>query len=170
MDDIFDRFGNFLKNTFGETDSKKSSSPHRDPDYDEAMAELDDYLNEGRKSSGSSKSSQESSSGARTHSQESSKSYEDWFKEASRGSSSSRRPEAKTIPPQILKDYATLGVPPGSTIEIIKAAYKKLLKAYHPDKHSGNAEAVRHATEFTTTFNTAYARLEEYLLTGKIDS
>lgn len=41
-----------------------------------------------------------------------------------------------------MKDhYAVLEVPRNATLEVIKAAYRRLCKLFHPDKNPGNAAA-----------------------------
>ena len=44
------------------------------------------------------------------------------------------------IPQALQKDFAELGVPPGTTLGECKIAYRKQIKVYHPDKkHSSDA-------------------------------
>lgn len=66
------------------------------------------------------------------------------------------------IPVQIIKDLDFFGLPHTATLDDCKAVYKKLLKVYHPDRHTGNNENLKTATEFSSRVNTAYARLEEW--------
>lgn len=53
--------------------------------------------------------------------------------------------------------YAVLGVKPNATSEEIKAAYRKLALATHPDRHPGNVEA----EERFRVISTAYAVLSD---------
>jgi hypothetical protein len=53
--------------------------------------------------------------------------------------------------------YDVLGVPPSADHEMVKAAYRKIVKAYHPDLHEGD-----HAAELRSKqINTAYAVLKD---------
>jgi DnaJ-domain-containing protein 1 len=59
--------------------------------------------------------------------------------------------------------YANLETPYGADLETVKKAYRNLMKQYHPDKFSGDAEKQKTATEITKRLNEAYQALEKYL-------
>ena len=65
----------------------------------------------------------------------------------------------RPIPPEIKKDFEELGLSPGVNEEECKEAYKKLLKIHHPDRHGGNQEMMKKATEKTARINASYDRL-----------
>ncbi|MDR0568327.1 MAG: J domain-containing protein [Spirochaetaceae bacterium] len=65
------------------------------------------------------------------------------------------------------RDFAELGLSPGASQEECKAAYKKLLKIHHPDRHAGHSENMRKATEKSARINTAFDRIEHWRQTGK---
>jgi len=69
----------------------------------------------------------------------------------------------RKVPAELLADFAELGLSPESSAQECKAAYKKLLKAHHPDHHAGNPEALKKATEKTARVNAAYRRIEKWL-------
>src|SRR5262249_12738989 len=48
---------------------------------------------------------------------------------------------------KIAQYYAQLEVPYGSDLETVKQAYRRLMRKYHPDLHSGDAEKQKIATE-----------------------
>ncbi len=52
--------------------------------------------------------------------------------------------------------YEVLGVPHGASEDTIKAAYRRLAKAYHPDLHPGDAAAAQKMNEI----NQAYEQLK----------
>jgi curved DNA-binding protein CbpA len=52
-----------------------------------------------------------------------------------------------------------LGIAPGATAEEIRAAYRKLVLRWHPDRHFGDPEMQRTALEKTQEINAAYAAL-----------
>ncbi len=59
--------------------------------------------------------------------------------------------------------YANLEVPYGSDLETVRAAWKKLVRKYHPDLHSSDPEKVKIATEIVKGLNQAYEALEKEL-------
>ena len=71
-----------------------------------------------------------------------------------------KEPVRRRVPAEILADFAELGISPEASAQECKAAYKKLLKIHHPDRHAGNPEALKKATEKTTRVNAAYRRIE----------
>ena len=62
--------------------------------------------------------------------------------------------------------YANLEVPYGSDIETVKESYRRLMRKYHPDKHSSSPEMEAIATELTQEITRAYRAIESYLSTG----
>jgi len=141
---IFDRLGSIINsyvNDFGsETSSrfKTSNDFNRgDPDMDAAYEELNDFLN------GKEKHSRQDSAGAR-HNTETGK--------------------TKLPPEELRADFELLKVPFGADSETCKAAYKKLLKIHHPDRHVGHEGNYKKATEKMTKINAAWDRIEKWLL------
>jgi DnaJ-domain-containing protein 1 len=66
-----------------------------------------------------------------------------------------------------LKDYyANLEVPFGSDLETVKESYRRLMRKYHPDKHSGDSEREALATQLSQELTQAYEAVEGYLKTG----
>jgi curved DNA-binding protein CbpA len=141
---IWDRLGNVINsyiNDFGEQTSGrfKSNSSRRysnDPDFDEAYEELDDFLNnkESHKKDG----------------------Y------AWRDTTESASAKAKIPPEELRADFEVLSVPFGADIETCKAAYKKLLKIHHPDRHAGHEGNFKKATEKSAKINAAWDRIEKF--------
>ncbi len=54
--------------------------------------------------------------------------------------------------------YAVLGVTPGSSLEEIKAAFRKLAHIYHPDKPGGNEEIYREVSDAYQTLSDEFRR------------
>lgn len=73
-----------------------------------------------------------------------------------------RRPATSGMPEWLRKDYRSLELPPGAPLPEVKRAYKKLMAAYHPDRHSVDQERMRAATEVTKRLNQSYNRIMEY--------
>lgn len=63
--------------------------------------------------------------------------------------------------------YANLEVPYGSDLETVKESYRRLMRKYHPDKHSASPEMEAIATELTQEITRAYRAVESYLTTGR---
>lgn len=63
--------------------------------------------------------------------------------------------------------YANLEVPFGSDLETVKESYRRLMRKYHPDKHSADPDMEALATELTQEITRAYRAVESYLKTGR---
>ena len=72
----------------------------------------------------------------------------------------------RPVPPGLKRDFTELGLLPGASEEECKEAYKKLLKIHHPDRHSGNQELMKKATEKTARINASYDRLVTWFKSG----
>lgn len=57
--------------------------------------------------------------------------------------------------------YANLEIPQGSDLPTARRAWKRLMKRYHPDLHSGDPERVKVANELSAKLTEAYRALEE---------
>ncbi|MCL2130497.1 MAG: J domain-containing protein [Treponema sp.] len=68
----------------------------------------------------------------------------------------------KKVPEELCKYFTELGLPPGSSMDECKIAYKKLLKLHHPDRHAGESEKIKKATEKSALLNTAYDQIEKW--------
>ena len=53
----------------------------------------------------------------------------------------------RNISPELQAHYATLGLAPGASMTEVKAAYFKLAKMLHPDRHRCSDEATRQQSE-----------------------
>jgi len=140
---IWSRLGSVINsyiNDFGEQTSERfkthGSPRHGDPDLDAAYEELDDYLN--RKDT-----------------------RRDYTR---RDASQEAGGDAKVKPPpeELRADFEILGAPFGADDETCKAAYKKLLKIHHPDRHAGHEGNYKKATERSARINAAYDRIEKW--------
>jgi DnaJ-domain-containing protein 1 len=162
---IFDRLGDLLK-SYLNSDDRKTFGPGRnfgsenagrsyaDPDLEAAYEELDELL--GHKADGKrgpADSSADSGAGSRAG-------------EGGRASGGNRANErgrnAGRVPQELEADFAELGLPPGASAEDCKAAYKKLLKIHHPDRHAGHPGNMEKATRKSARINAAYDRIEKW--------
>ena len=64
---------------------------------------------------------------------------------------------------QVTQYYANLELSPGATLDEVRKAYRDLMKRYHPDKHLGNPERHKAATELAQSLTRAYTALVEML-------
>jgi len=142
---IWGRLGNVIKSYINDEDDKIHwrSSPRtrpddmhsNDKDYQAACEELDEFLRGDDKARKSPKSE---------------------------GSGEAEGKKARMVPDEIREDFASLNLTPQATAEECKAAYKRILKALHPDRHAASPENMKEATEKTASLNAAYKRLERW--------
>jgi DnaJ-domain-containing protein 1 len=69
-------------------------------------------------------------------------------------------------PPRLVAAYSTLGLSYGASFEQAKAAYKRLLKQHHPDRHGSSQETLKVATEKSARINDAFRIIETWHDTG----
>ena len=139
MEDFVDRLAALLRGLLGRGGQSSSGGGaeeprFRDPDVAEAWEELDEYMRTGRSSAGT----KERRTGERER--------------------ESRRPP-RGVNEGLRQDYANLEVPFGADFDEVRKAYKVLIMRYHPDKHSGDPEKLRVATEITMKINESFERI-----------
>jgi DnaJ-domain-containing protein 1 len=143
MEDFVDRLAALLKGLLGrgggESPGQAAGKPRFvDPDVSQAWEELDEYMRTGRDPP-----RQETRGGAGT----------------GRDRRSGERARRHAPDEDLRQDYANLEVPFGADIETVRRAYKTLIMRYHPDKHSGDPEKLRIATEITMKINESFDRI-----------
>jgi DnaJ-class molecular chaperone len=105
----------------------------QDTDYTSAWNELNDYLDEERRQD---KVFEENESDKRFNS---------------------------SLDNALSKDFSNLESTPNSSVDEIKANYKKLIIKYHPDRHANDPKKQQISTEITKRLNESYKRVLEYL-------
>lgn len=161
MDPLFDRIETLLKSFIsGDSDRRDSTSsarggipPSGDPDLDDAMAELEADLAGDRDAREKLERGREARRKA---------------EEAARNGANRRRNGPSGPPARILEDYKILGLRYGVPFAEVKAAYKRLLKEHHPDRHGDSPERQKRATETAARINDAYQRIETWVTDGKL--
>jgi hypothetical protein len=174
VDQIFDRFERMFKSwvdgaaaeveslfgspsgTRGSSGARRSTGPGHttgDPDLDDAMAELDDFLDKGRTET-------EARQRASERAEERRRASPGAGPYASRSSGP---------PAAIVQAYRILGLAYGTPFPEVKATYKRLLMQNHPDRNSATPEQLKRSTEISTQLNAAYQRIETWTTTGKLD-
>ena len=80
------------------------------------------------------------------------------------GRSSARRtePGKPGLPEALRKDFRNLEVPFGAPLSDVRRSYKKLMTAFHPDRHSADPDRFRTATEVTKKLNQSFERIESH--------
>ncbi len=73
------------------------------------------------------------------------------------------------IPAELYQDFIRLGVPVTSDFPTCKAAHKKLLLKYHPDRHANNPFTLQRTTIMSAEINCSFQRIQTWFNTGKID-
>jgi hypothetical protein len=170
VDQLFDRFGNLLKSWMGSEaynerpfsdpdrggqDRARSGNATGDPFLDDAMAELDAYLEDDREAQARLERERE----ARRRAEEQARARRPGYGSSGQGAG----PPAKLV-----AAYKTLGLPFGASFAEVKTAYKRLLKEHHPDKHGSSPESQKNATETSTRINDAYRIIETWRDTGTL--
>lgn len=59
--------------------------------------------------------------------------------------------------------YARLELPVGAGVDDVRKAFRRLMRAYHPDRFTGSSEHEAWATELSQRLSVAYEGLLEYL-------
>jgi len=141
---IWNRLGNVINGYFYEfgTQTNRRFRSTGDPDFDAAYDELNDFLNDKEPRAESSRFRNERSENTGFNSASSS---------------------GEKLPPEELRDdFEKLGVPFGSDEETCKAAYKKLMKIHHPDRHVGHEGNFKKATERAARINASWDRIDKW--------
>ena len=63
----------------------------------------------------------------------------------------------------IAQYYANLELPYGASLDDVRRNYREMMRKYHPDKHAGNPERHKAATELATSLTNAYRILVDHL-------
>jgi len=168
---IFDRLGNVINsyfNDFGDKTNRQFKSYSEnyggsgDPDVDAAYDELNEFLNGNKGGPRSESSRSEYRWSDNTDNSAGSKAGYSGSRSGSARGASSRNASSGMPPEELRDDFEKLGVPFGADEETCKAAYKKLMKIHHPDRHAGHEGNFKKATEKTARINAAWDRIEKW--------
>ncbi|MEN6399771.1 MAG: J domain-containing protein [Rectinema sp.] len=142
--------GRQSENSFGRSGYRTHTG---DPDFDAAMAELDEFLDTSK-----TETEKREAKEKREREEHERREREAWERRARNGSG----PSDETTYTTIVEAYRYLGLQPFAPFSEVRSAYKKLLFKYHPDRNNTSPEALKKATETTTRINTAYQIIETY--------
>ena len=160
MDQIFDRFERLFKSwvsgsvdsteeLFGRTQARR---PSGNSDYDDAMSELDDYLDTGR---------------TETEAREREKARRD-REAASRRASATSTGRPSGPPAALVQAYRSLGLSHGVPFQYVPAAYRRLLMQTPPDRNSATPEPLTRSTELPLPLHAASHTIEPWTATGSL--
>lgn len=168
VDQLFDRFGDLLRSwtapgsrhdgRFQDPGRNSSRSSGGDPFLDEAMAELDAFLDDDK----------EEQERLRREAEARQRAYDNARQRAGASAGASAGTRASGPPAKLLSAYKTLGLSYGASFDQVKTAYKRLLKAHHPDRHGSDPEAQKKATETSARLNNAFRIIETWNDTGTL--
>ncbi|CEM62975.1 J domain-containing protein [Treponema phagedenis] len=71
------------------------------------------------------------------------------------------------VPPELVEDFAVLGIPSGMPLADCKQSWKRLVKRYHPDTIT-EVEKQGEAAAIIRRINRSYKRIEKWFETGRI--
>ena len=154
VDQIFDRLERLIKSWVTPDTEDTFSRAYRgsgDADFEDAMSELDDFLGKDRSAAEANRRERERRE-----------------REAAARAEAPRRPGPSAPPTVVVEAYKYLGLPVGVPMKEVKAAYKRLLLRYHPDRNSGNPAEQKRSTEISARINAAYKTIETWTATGKV--
>lgn len=83
------------------------------------------------------------------------------------GSAPPRDLRAKSGEKTLRDYYANLEVEYGADMDTVKAAYRDLMRKYHPDKFAHDAQMEELSTDLTQELTRAYQAIEAYWKTGR---
>jgi len=154
VDPIFDRLETLFKSILhGDQADKPAQPPHSsrpDDDFSAAMDELDAFLNDDKAA------------------QERLRREQTAREEARRRASGQTGSHSAGPPAKLLAACHVLGIRPDQSLPEAKKAWKDLIKQHHPDKHAGNDEAFRKATNTCARINDAYRIVETWHEKGNL--
>lgn len=164
MDQIFDRLGTILRSFMNDDEpfsecrsgERPFSNPASsgDPFLDEAMEELDAFLNDDR---------EREERLRREREERAEREYRGGQDRSSGGQGFRTNERAK-----LAAAYKVLGLAPTAGFDEVRASYKRLLKLHHPDRHGADPEAQKRATEVCARINDAYRIIETWKDTGSL--
>ncbi|MEE8441584.1 MAG: J domain-containing protein [Spirochaetia bacterium] len=70
--------------------------------------------------------------------------------------------ESTGVPESLRKDFRNLEVPFGAPFTDVRRSYKRLMTAFHPDRHSADQDRYRTATEVTKKLNQSLQRIQSH--------
>lgn len=74
-----------------------------------------------------------------------------------------QREKRDPFPPEICRYYGNLELPVGASAAEVRAAYRRLMRNYHPDRHHGDPKRQEIANQLSQELRTAYEQLLAHL-------
>lgn len=79
------------------------------------------------------------------------------------GAAPRARPQPGGLPPEVARAYANLELVPPASLEEAKAAWRRLMAKYHPDRHQDDPRKLELATKVAARLTEAYRIVREHL-------
>ena len=74
------------------------------------------------------------------------------------------------MPIAVRRAFRALEVAPGTRFDQVSRSYKRLIAEYHPDRHAANPQRAEAATEVSKRLNLAYRAIRDYyIVIGSVD-
>ncbi len=142
---VFDKLEGFFRTIVEQEDRRESSTA--DPDLADAWEELDEYMSfgEGRSTYGP---------------------YRDTTGGGTRGAYSTRDRPAR-VPEHLREHFRNLELELGASLEEVQAAYKRLIRRYHPDRFGRSPKKQKTATEIIKRVNYSYHQIVAFYRSNK---
>ena len=87
----------------------------------------------------------------------------DLEEEIERGPQTASPPHPRGVSTQISRFYANLELPIGAGPDEVRAAYRRMMRRYHPDRHHQDGDKTEVATELAQRLRAAHDGLLEHL-------
>jgi DnaJ-domain-containing protein 1 len=71
---------------------------------------------------------------------------------------------------EVRRWYARLELPYGAPMDEVKHSYRRLMRLYHPDRHTSDADTEAIATRISQDITVAYEGLSQWLQRGRLAS
>lgn len=158
MSDIFDQISNFMRGIFHDDDVFADTA--MDEDLQSAWEELDAFLNTGSSAADGTSGSSRGGSSASGHSGRQ-HSTSGSGRTGNHGHGAQQQ-DLHSGMLELRKAYQDLEVPFLAEPSEVRRSYKRLVRAYHPDRWASSQEQMQTATRITSRITQAYKQIQEF--------
>lgn len=164
MKDILDRLNDLFDSFYRSGgDARRDSG---DPYFDEAWQELDRFLAGGGAAAPRRKPEDLEAAFAELRRRSGGKPEEPGPRPGPDGRPRRPADPLEELARQLVRDYHNLEIKPGAPAAEVRAAYKKMIKQYHPDRFADDPAKQETATQISAKLNQSYDRIMKHLGAG----